>query len=115
MTITLPLPRKELSPNARVHYMAKARAAKAYRAAAFIEGRKHPGTKWKKATAQATFFRRTKRAVDSDNALASLKNAFDGIADAGIVSNDRDLTHCPVVSMVDRENPRVEIKIWETA
>ena len=33
MTFTLPWPPKELSPNARLHYMAKARAKKAYRQA----------------------------------------------------------------------------------
>jgi crossover junction endodeoxyribonuclease RusA len=111
IVITLPLPAPCLSPNARPHFMQKARATKAYRTAAFIEARKHKAERWKRATAQATFYKATKRVSDSDNLLASLKSAYDGIADAGIVANDRDLTHKPVVQLVDRANPRVEIEL----
>jgi len=49
--------------------------------------------------------------MDADNALATLKSLFDGLQDAGIVANDRHLTHAPVLQYTDRKNPRVEIEI----
>lgn len=41
------------------------------------------------------------RRRDRDNLLASLKAAFDGIADAGLVENDAGLTHLPVHIVID--------------
>jgi crossover junction endodeoxyribonuclease RusA len=118
--LVLPLPAKELSPNARCHYMAKARKAKAYRNAAMIctvaamrqAGIREP---WQAATAQATFHFRHNRARDRDNLLASLKNGFDGIADAGLVVNDSQITHLPVLlGQIDKRNPHVVIVIEST-
>ena len=70
--------------------------------------------RWKAAEAEATFFFRDKRRRDRDNLLASLKAAFDGIAAAGVVEDDADLTHLPVRVEVDKADPRVEIKIRRT-
>lgn len=116
--ITLPLPPKELSPNARVHWRAKASKVKSYREAAKIEamvaahetGMDKPFS-WVRI--KATFYHTQNRGRDADNALASLKSAFDGLADAGIVTNDRKITHEPVEFRVDREDPRVELEIFE--
>ena len=111
-TIVLPLPPKELSPNARVHYMAKAKAAKRYRNRAALEAAAvRPDKPWKRATVQAFVYHKIRRGRDGDNMLASLKSAIDGLADGGIIENDRELTHKPVVFGVDKSNPRVELLI----
>ena len=111
--VVLPLPDRRLSPNARVCWQAKARSVKAYRAFSFSLAQRYPRA-WKSAEAQATFFFRDRRRRDRDNLLASLKAAFDGIAAAGVVEDDADLTHLPVRIEVDRENPRVEIILRRT-
>jgi len=113
VVIILGLPDRRLSPNARVCWQAKSRAVKAYRSEAFFIGQRFP-TRWKAAEAESTFFFRDKRRRDRDNLLASLKAAFDGIAAAGVVEDDADLTHLPVRVEVDKANPRVEIKIRRT-
>jgi Holliday junction resolvase RusA-like endonuclease len=45
--------------------------------------------------------------------LSSLKAAFDGLADAGLIADDSGLTHLPVIVKVDKLNPRVELHIVE--
>ena len=60
---------------------------------------------------QATFYFRDLRRRDRDNLLASLKAAFDGLADAHILEDDSGLVHLPVRIEKDRENPRVELEI----
>jgi Holliday junction resolvase RusA-like endonuclease len=111
--VVLPLPDRRLSPNSRVCWQAKARSVKAYRAFSFSLAQRYP-SRWKAASAEATFYFRDKRRRDRDNLLASLKAAFDGIAAAGVVEDDADLTHLPVRVEVDRENPRVEIILRRT-
>ena len=46
-----------------------------------------------------------------DTLLASLKPAFDRIADARVVTNDSGMIHMPVEQYVDRPDPRVEIVV----
>jgi len=116
ITITLPLPPKQLSPNARCHYMSKANAVKKYRTMAFAESLKAqaPGCRmWRYATVQATFYHKQARRRDADNSLSSLKAALDGLADAGVVADDHGFTHKPVLFKKDAANPRVEITVWE--
>lgn len=119
ITITLPLPHKHLSPNARVHWRAKAKATKAYREQSFLdtlsaissqETVKHDA-EWLYATSQATFYHAQTRRRDKDNLLSSLKAAMDGITDSRLIDDDVGITHLPVVCEIDRENPRVEITI----
>jgi len=103
--IDLPLPPDEVYPNARPHWSAKSRATKKQRQAAAILARQATqfrcyGFPWKAATVQATFYRG--RRIDTDNALASLKASFDGLADAGIIANDSGLTHLPVVQVTGK-------------
>jgi crossover junction endodeoxyribonuclease RusA len=115
LTLTLALPPRALSPNSRQHWTAKGRETKAYRSAAkqaaeeALDGRTTP--RWKEAKAEAVFYLRDARRRDRDNLAASLKAAWDGIADAGVVENDCGLTHLPPVLRVDRAAPRVEIHI----
>lgn len=113
ITITLPLPARELSPNWRGHWAAKSKRVKAYREHACAMALR-PERAWmpaKKATSQLTFYWPDKRRRDKDNSLASMKSVFDGIADAGVVADDSGITHLPTTFAVDKANPRVEVTI----
>ncbi len=117
--IVLPLPDAKLSPNARVHWLAKAKAVKKARgdaglAACDAQRRFIPAGRcpmWKAATVQATFYRKTKRKIDPDNALASIKAQIDGLRDAGLIADDSGLTHLPVKFCIDKADPRLELEV----
>lgn len=119
LTITLPIPPKELSPNhtigSRGGRMAKARKVKQYRNRAMLEVLAQvPGDykpKYSKAEVRTKWFTKTVRRMDGDNALASLKAAFDGLTDSGFLSDDRGLTHHPIEFEKDASNPRVELTL----
>lgn len=117
LTITVPIPPRECSPNGRFHHMAKARAVKAYRTTCGLLActEERPKQPWKRASVQAAFYVKTRRGLhsDGDNRLASLKAAFDGLRDAGIIDDDSGLTHEPVTVQHDKENPRVVLTITE--
>ena len=98
MLVVLPWPDHRLSPNARLHHMAKARVkAKARKDAAYItydampmgarEVRSHFSGDGPIAY-QVTFYPPDKRHRDDDNMIAMIKAARDGIADA-LGVNDR--------------------------
>ena len=80
-TIELPWPAHELSPNARVHYRVKAKAA----AEAKFEGRllalaaKMQIPSDKPLVMEVVFSPPSRRHYDMDNLLASIKNSCDGI------------------------------------
>lgn len=119
VTIRLPLPSRELSPNGRFHWRSSARAKKFARLTAKYAteaqaGFARAGGEMAKATCEARFYFKQDRRRDRDNLLASLKAYFDGVADAGLVRNDSDMTYLPVVVAIDRTNPRVELHITET-
>jgi len=110
--IVLPLPPRELSPNARPHWAAKARAVKRYRQTAWLCALAvRPSQPIQTARVTSRFFFRNRRRRDRDNLLASLKPAFDGIADARVVTSDSGMIHMPVEQYVDRADPRVEIGV----
>lgn len=112
--LTLPLPAKELSPNARVHWAKKAKAAKSQRMGAQIRAMLAANGRtpcWTRAQTRAVFYFPTNRRRDMDNAQAALKAAWDGIADAGVIANDSGLVHLPPEMRIDKANPRVEISI----
>jgi len=110
--IVLPLPSRELSPNARPHWAAKARAVRRYRETAYLSAlASRPARPMRAAKVTARFFFRSRRRRDRDNLLASLKPAFDGLADARVVADDAGMVHMPVEQYVDRRNPRVELVV----
>lgn len=119
-TVTLPLPPRVLHPNYTVGSkggrMAKSTATKKYRSAAGLMMSAQwagPGPKWKAASVQCVFYFPTKRRRDRDGMLSSMKAAFDGFADAGLVENDADFTYLPVRAMHDKAKPRVEVTVQE--
>lgn len=115
VTFTFSLPPRILSPNARSHFHAKARATKKYRTDCKVRvmtqvaGGFKP--RWKTATLQMHWIAKTRMRPDDGNAIASFKAGLDGITDAGILDDDRGITHLPVTFGVDRDNPRLVITI----
>lgn len=100
IVIDLPHPQRPLSPNARVHWRLKHKHTKAYRLAArweaFQECGDTKGPGWESASVKVIATYKDSRRRDKDNILASLKAAFDGLADAGIVADDAGFTYEPV-------------------
>jgi crossover junction endodeoxyribonuclease RusA len=85
LSVTLPWPSKDLSPNARLHWARKAKAVKQARAGAhflILEARGHARRIGEAAKLSMTFCPPDKRRRDRDNLIASMKAATDGIADA---------------------------------
>jgi crossover junction endodeoxyribonuclease RusA len=116
--ITVSLPPRELSPNWRGHWARKAKAVKKARTeawAAALETTEASQPLWKAATVQYTFYFGSNRRRDMDNLLSMCKGITDGLADAGLVDNDAAFTFLPVQCEVDRENPRLEIVVKESA
>lgn len=81
--LILPWPPKELSPNARMHWGALAKAKKAFRARCARAAREQGARSIKadKLHLSLTFYAPTRRAYDLDNALARMKSGLDGLAD----------------------------------
>ena len=122
LTVTIGLPPRVLSPNARVHWSIAMKAKKKARVEAWAQAQvamHEAGEKggWKEATCAAHFYYATNRRRDKDNCLASLKATFDGLVDSGLLQDDSALTHLPTVLLTDAKNPRVELhlKRWENA
>ena len=125
VTVTLPLPDRCLSPNARTHWAVKSKAAKRQHAVAYCETAEvlqWPGVSLgtmpnQRFTPDQTFgvrcrwFFRDRRRRDADNLLASMKHAFDGIAEA-LGVDDRTFVHWPAEIGYDRDRPRVEVSLW---
>lgn len=112
LEITIPIPPSRTKPNAgHGHMQAVARAVKQQRMdaataakLALINGNHQPPM-WERAEVQATFWRRhpNSRLMDQDNAVSWLKHTWDGLQDAGIVRNDRGLTHLPPIQRLGKE------------
>jgi crossover junction endodeoxyribonuclease RusA len=115
IVIVLPLPARKLSPNARVHWAEKAALTKASRKVAHLaslealNARRPPG--WIKAKMEVRAFFKTRNFPDPSNFMASLKSSEDGIADSGIIANDKSLWPERPVFEKDTSNPRIEITI----
>lgn len=67
-----------------------------------------------KADFVITWYCKNKR-IDPDNTSAGVKFLLDGLVEAGVMENDgwgniNSLTH---IFQIDKENPRVEVEIFE--
>ena len=117
--VLLPIPHKVLRPNGRTFsYGYRAKLVKQHRLAAMyaainelneMEVCFDLGLPWRGATVSSQWAVCAK--WDQDNAIASLKPYLDGLADAGIVSNDRDFTVLPPEMVVSR---KMDTGIWIT-
>lgn len=93
----------------------KASASKRYRrlACEAVQDEQIESAPWSVVGVKATFYFKNKIPRDQDNAVASIKAAYDGIVDSGLVSND-DYAHMKREMpefFVDKENPRVTLEI----
>jgi Holliday junction resolvase RusA-like endonuclease len=115
LTITIPIPNRVLSPNCAVgsiggRFMKAAAAKKLKRIVReAIEAEQIETMPWGGVDVAVTFYWATNRKRDQDNAVASLKAAYDGITDSGLVPDDNPVhmhRNWPAFE-VDRSNPRV--------
>ena len=121
--IVLPIPPHVLSPNSAVGTVngrfAKASATKRQRRLAdeAVQEERIETAPWGKVEVTPHFFFKTNRRRDDANAVASLKGAYDGIVDSGLVPNDshEHWTNRPPEFNIDRLNPRVVIFIKRLA
>lgn len=97
MELTLPWPPKDLSPNARVHWSRRSKAAKAYRHACYmlaIQGGAKAGIPWEgDIHVWIDFYPPDRRHRDDDNMIAAFKSGRDGIAQAFGVDDKRFRIH----------------------
>jgi Holliday junction resolvase RusA-like endonuclease len=95
--------------------MMKAAASKRYRRLAkeAVESERVETIPWKVISVKATFFFKTDRRRDQDNAVGSIKAAYDGIVDSGLVSDDdyESMKRGMPEFFVDKANPRVMLEI----
>ena len=108
-------PPRELSPNARVHWAARSRAVKKYRAdahaLALSEGLHMPDSD--KVWVHLTFCPPSHRRYDADNLLASCKSLLDGIADALKVNDHRFIPTVQIGSADPEKRGFVHVRIIE--
>lgn len=113
--IVLPWPPRALSPNARVHWSKKHRAAKTQKrdAALLAQAAGYGRIDWPEAgrlCVWVTGYPADRRRRDADNMLASIKHALDGIADVMGVDDSRFVPK-PYVSEITRRPPVVRIVV----
>jgi crossover junction endodeoxyribonuclease RusA len=92
VTLELPFPPAELSPNAREGWRKKARITREYREDCGWTGKQLTMNGEPSLTppvrAEVVFVVPTRHRRDLDNLLASLKPAWDGLCDAGVLEGD---------------------------
>lgn len=110
MQVILPWPPKELSPNARMHWARRAKAAKYYRELCCLKT-KNAGFKVPeegKIRLMITFYPPDRRHRDADNQVAMIKAGLDGFADALGVNDRRFL---PTFRFTDEVSGEVRISL----
>ena len=115
LTLTLPWPPRELSPNARVSWPAVYRAKQSYMELAWgaaLEARPQGFKVLTEALAHVTFVVPTRRRYDLDNLMAMLKPAWDAFVATKLIWDDdsQHLRHGEPKLVVERGcEARVEI------
>ena len=92
-------PPEELNPNSRVHWRPYRRASGALRTAAKYAALEHGGTDPIVGRVDVSIrvcWPKRRRVLDADNALASCKAALDGLTDAGVWQDDRQMRRVSV-------------------
>jgi len=124
ITITLPVPPVAVRPNGRSHWRAKAKAVKTMRCGAALTcctvdrfaAWRCLEPRFSRASIRIDWYHPTARFLDRDNIIASCKAYIDGIVDAGVLADDRDVTYEPVgrFKATKGTEPRVEITVTPT-
>ncbi len=111
ITIDLPWPSKDLSPNSRCHWAVKAKAVKKARHDAYWLAHTAERVGAGYLTVWLTFSPPTKGRYDDDNLVARCKSYLDGIADALGVDDSRfRMGQMTRGAPIKRGNVRVEIE-----
>ncbi len=113
---TLPIPDKCIHPNARPHYMQKARATAGARWDAFLVGQSSGVKLTGTVTLQPYwFFRDIGRRIvrDGDNLNAWIKPYLDGLQDAGVFDNDRNVILLPPLQQSVKTDWRLELRVLD--
>lgn len=119
ITIALSLPTPAMlrqvhaKGNWRARHSATHPARGAARLAALAALGRREAPRWKRAKFRHYFYWGDARHRDPSNALAACKAIQDGIADAGVVENDRGVFPSIEAWEIDRESPRLVIVIEE--
>jgi len=117
--IVLPLPPRVLSPNV-AQATIRGRFAKASATAKFrrlakeaMEAEEIESAPWLKVEVASAFYYKRRGRHDDENAMVSIKPAYDGIVDAGLVEDDdsEHMRKLPPSFRVDRDNPRVVLTV----
>lgn len=96
MNVTLPWPPKDLSPNSRIHWSRRSKAAKAYRRACHVLTLEAGirGVDWTgDIHLWIDFYPPDRRHRDDDNMIAAFKAGRDGMADAMGLDDKRFRIH----------------------
>lgn len=90
LRLVLPLPPRELSPNARVHWIVRAKANRAAKEAvhALSLQQRPRGKPLARATVSVTFWVPDRRRRDKGNLIGAAKAYLDGLKDAGVIQDD---------------------------
>lgn len=115
ITIAVPVPPRELSPNARAHWRAMSAKKKAYKLVCLAAANlcdNLPASPFAKATIRYEGYFNA-RAWDDDNLIGAMKYARDSFARAGIVADDKDFKTIGAECFGYSKNPRVIVTIEE--
>lgn len=111
--ITIPFPPQCLWPNSRVDRRRATDERQAFKGQVQLIAleaiQRGGGFPWPGAASAAAFFQPSRHHRDRDNANASLKYAHDAVVRAGLLENDRHMTHLAPLMLHDKENPRVVV------
>ena len=108
IVIELPLPPPELSPNSRVHPLQRAHNARrvrcitCYVVRGVLVERGLDRPRWRRAHVQYTWRSLRGPLPDPDNVIARCKAVLDGLVDAGLIADDREVS---VTARVERGKP----------
>lgn len=125
LTVELPLPARELSPNAHIHWREKHRATVAARKSSWYWFQRSLPKAWRHAPVLLDVIYRYAtlqsgyRPRDVQNAIAALKPAIDGMVDAGVVPDDSwewvQWGRVQIVRCIAGEQPGVRIEVRQMA
>lgn len=111
--IVVPFPPRCLWSNSRTDRRFSTKDRQAFKTACHLCALERLGElddlPWPGAASAAVFYNPDRRHRDPDNANASLKYAHDAVVKAGLLENDRHLTHLPPQMDYDKDEPRVLI------
>lgn len=111
--LMLPWPPKVLSPNARVHWATKSRAAKVYRNACYLLCRAASlPVPAGRALLSLEFIPPDRRRRDDDNCIAAFKSGRDGVAQALGIDDSRFVTQLQI-SAETIKGGAVRVRIYD--